>query len=211
MATLRVESATKSLRFSCPPQDRLLFASRTPVFAVRLRPRQKRNRVARQTKGRRFTHARPPTMAHGSGWMHGLVKAVPSGDCVVVMGNAAQVSARVYPPARTAASRQKRVQTNNRSSARVPPPGSITARRRDPRDPRPDPISRHPSRSRTGRTSSGKDHNPRVARGSPHGARAPSRSVRDLPNPSSTKARPEADFWSSARSVLAVTRRRREP
>lgn len=30
--------------------------------------------------------------------MHGLVKAVPSGDCVVVMGNAAQVSARVYPP-----------------------------------------------------------------------------------------------------------------
>ncbi|ACO66294.1 predicted protein [Micromonas commoda] len=29
-------------------------------------------------------------MAHGSGWMHGLVKAVPSGDCVVVMGNAAQ-------------------------------------------------------------------------------------------------------------------------
>lgn len=92
------------------------------MFAVRLRPRQKRNRVARQTKGRRFTHARPPTMAHGSGWMHGLVKAVPSGDCVVVMGNAAQVSARVYPPARTAASRQKRVQTNNRSSARVPPP-----------------------------------------------------------------------------------------
>lgn len=46
--------------------------------------------------------------------MHGLVKAVPSGDCVVVMGNAAQVSARVYPPARTAASRQKRVQTIDR-------------------------------------------------------------------------------------------------
>lgn len=121
MATLRVESATKLCVFpvphrtaSCsPPEHRVCspFASTS-----------ENESVARQTKGRRFTHARPPTMAHGSGWMHGLVKAVPSGDCVVVMGNAAQVSARVYPPARTAASRQKRVQTNNRSSARVPPP-----------------------------------------------------------------------------------------
>lgn len=33
------------------------------------------------------------TMAHGGGWIAGLVKAVPSGDTVLVMGNTGQVRA----------------------------------------------------------------------------------------------------------------------
>ena len=32
-------------------------------------------------------------MAHGGGWIAGLVKAVPSGDTVLVMGNTGQVRA----------------------------------------------------------------------------------------------------------------------
>ena len=142
--------------------------------------------------------------------MHGLVKAVPSGDCVVVMGNAAQVSARVYPPARTAASRQKRVQTNNRSSARVPPPA------RSPRTaaiPAIHVLIRYPD-TPPDREQGGPPPEKTITLASlvaPRMVRAPRPDRFAISNSSSTKARPEADFWSSARSVLAVTRRSREP
>jgi hypothetical protein len=33
-------------------------------------------------------------VATGAGWMHGIVKAVPSGDSVLIMGNTGQVRAR---------------------------------------------------------------------------------------------------------------------
>jgi len=107
--------------------------------------------------------------------MHGLVKAVLSGDCVVVMGNAAQVRfVRVRPEPRVASDRSLRSARRSPPICTHPTPplacvyarSTIITMKTDPISPITLPIVI------TGRTPAGEDHHPRVARRSPHGTHA---------------------------------------
>lgn len=90
---------------------------------------------------------RTATMAHGSGWMHGLVKAVLSGDCVVVMGNAAQVRLpRVRPEPRVASDRSLRSARRSPPICTHPtPPLACVFTHDPPIAMKTDPMSIHPS------------------------------------------------------------------
>ena len=88
------EEGKPSRLFAC----HLLFESHR-TFVFRAWNISKSTRL--QRKGtpppRLGTLSEPPTttmVATGAGWMHGIVKAVPSGDSVLIMGNTGQVRAR---------------------------------------------------------------------------------------------------------------------
>ena len=88
------EEGKPSRLFAC----HLLFEShRTFVFRAWTISKSTRLQRKGTPPPRLGTLSEPPTttmVATGAGWMHGIVKAVPSGDSVLIMGNTGQVRAR---------------------------------------------------------------------------------------------------------------------
>ena len=113
-----------------------------------------------------FEHPTTTMVATGAGWMHGIVKAVPSGDSVLIMGNTGQVRGRARGVRRVDLGVS--VERCVRSDPRV---RSFRARRiaRAPRVPPTDP-DRVPRSPRAGWPAAGEDHHARLAHGPEDGA-----------------------------------------
>jgi hypothetical protein len=125
-------------------------------------------------------------VATGAGWMHGIVKAVPSGDSVLIMGNTGQVRARARGDRRVdlGVSVERCVRSDRRPSDLSARDGSRACRLSSTD---PDRVPRSPL---AGWPAAGEDHHARLAHRPEDGAsRVASEGAIRLPNQSASRPR----------------------
>jgi hypothetical protein len=130
-------------------------------------------------------------VATGAGWMHGIVKAVPSGDSVLIMGNTGQVRARARGDRRVdlGVSVERCVRSDRRPSDLSARDGSRACRLSSTD---PDRVPRSPL---AGWPAAGEDHHARLAHRPEDGAsRVASGGAIRLPNPRHVRGSPTSFF-----------------
>ena len=185
------EEGKPSRLFAC----HLLFEShRTFVFRAWTISKSTRLQRKGTPPPRLGTLSEPPTttmVATGAGWMHGIVKAVPSGDSVLIMGNTGQVRARARGDRRVdlGVSVERCVRSDRRPSDLSARDGSRACRLSSTD---PDRVPRSPL---AGWPAAGEDHHARLAHRPEDGAsRVASGGAIRLPNPRHVRGSPTSFF-----------------